>query len=65
MKSTYLAAMVLMCVVGELEWAPTPDVADAVSIFTAVQEQRGLKLESDQAALDVVVVERIERPSGN
>jgi uncharacterized protein (TIGR03435 family) len=42
--------------------APT---GDAVSIFTAVQEQLGLKLESAIAALDVVVIDRIERPSEN
>lgn len=38
---------------------------DAVSVFTAVQEQLGLKLESATAPLDVLVVERMERPTAN
>ena len=38
---------------------------DVVSIFTALQEQLGLKLESRQEARDVVVIESVERPSPN
>jgi uncharacterized protein (TIGR03435 family) len=53
----------------DLKWTPTlaGDAAppDVVSIFTAVQEQLGLKLESATAPLDVVVIDRIERPSEN
>jgi uncharacterized protein (TIGR03435 family) len=50
----------------ELKWAPLPDPnSDNVSIFTAVQEQLGLRLESGTAPLDVLVIDRIERPSEN
>jgi len=38
---------------------------DAVSIFTAVQDQLGLKLETATASLDVLVVEHMERPTAN
>lgn len=52
-----------------LKWTPTlgtdAPVGDAVSIFTAMQEQLGLRLESGAAPLDVVVIDRIERPSAN
>ncbi len=37
----------------------------AISIFTAVQEQLGLRLESGKAMIEVVVVDHVERPSGN
>ena len=35
------------------------------SIFTAVQDQLGLKLEWTKAMVDVIVVDHVERPSEN
>ena len=44
--------------------APTPD-PNAVSIFTAVREQLGLRLDSEKQQVDVLVVDRADRPSEN
>ena len=42
---------------------PTPGAAP--SVFTAVQEQLGLKLESSRAMLETLIIDRFERPTEN
>jgi bla regulator protein BlaR1 len=64
----------------ELKWSPDPGQSAAglpagisnqasdpngPSIFTAIQEQLGLKLESARAPVDVLVVDQAEKPSEN
>jgi bla regulator protein blaR1 len=44
--------------------APLPDPSET-SIFTALQEQLGLKLETKKAPVDVLVITHVERLSGN
>jgi uncharacterized protein (TIGR03435 family) len=44
--------------------APLPDPS-GTSVFTALREQLGLKLEAKKAPVDVLVIDHVERPSGN
>lgn len=56
---------------GGLPGMPLPPPADATpdnntaSIFTALQEQLGLKLESTKGSIDTITIDHIEEPSEN
>lgn len=45
---------------------PTPDSgATFPNLFTAVKDQLGLKLESTKGAVEIFIIDRVEKPSGN
>jgi uncharacterized protein (TIGR03435 family) len=52
-----------------LQWTPEPTEAtrtpDFPTLFTAIQEQLGLKLESGKGAVDMFVIDSVQRPSEN
>jgi len=59
-----------------LKWTPDPlqpgggeprsDTANPPpDLFTAFQEQLGLRLESTKGLVDVLVIDRVEKPSAN
>jgi uncharacterized protein (TIGR03435 family) len=52
----------------ELRWQP--DTAEPLtdsppSLFTAIREQLGLRLEAQRAPVDSIIVTRVERPTPN
>ena len=46
------------------EAAPAPDLSGP-SLFTALQEQLGLKLESQKGPAPILVIDKVEKPSAN
>ena len=52
-----------------LRWTPDTARADEPNaepgLFTAIQEQLGLKLEATKAPVDVLVIDHVDKPSGN
>jgi uncharacterized protein (TIGR03435 family) len=49
----------------KLQWTPDVTAANGISIFTAIQEQLGLRLRSQKAPVDVLVIDHAEKPSEN
>ncbi len=49
----------------KLTFAPGLADSDGPSIFTAVEEQLGLKLEPQRGPVEVLVIDTVERPSAN
>ena len=57
----------------DLQWTPAPGLGvqaslangDTASLFTAIQEQLGLKLEAARAPVEVLVIDAVERPTPN
>lgn len=48
----------------DLNWAPDSSADTSLpSLFTALQEQLGLKLESSRAPVEVLVIDSIARPT--
>jgi uncharacterized protein (TIGR03435 family) len=44
---------------------PSPDLSDKPTLYTALQEQAGLKLEAGRGPIDVLVIESAEHPADN
>jgi uncharacterized protein (TIGR03435 family) len=45
--------------------SPPGDDVKSASIFTALEDELGLKLEKQKGPVEILVVDRVETPSGN
>jgi uncharacterized protein (TIGR03435 family) len=49
----------------KLQWTPESAKPEGPSIFTAIQQQLGLRLRSQKAPVEILVIDHVERPSEN
>ena len=63
LKGTFDVDLVWAAASTDLARSPDLGSPSGGSFFTAVQEQLGLKLEAGRSRIDVVIVERVERPT--
>jgi len=50
---------------GNLPKLPQTDDPDAPDLFTAIQQQTGLKLAAEKTSVDVILIDHVEKPSAN
>jgi bla regulator protein BlaR1 len=50
---------------AESREGPRPDIASLPTLFTALEQQVGLKLESRKGPVEIWVIDRVERPTEN
>lgn len=62
---TGIAGMYAITLNFSIPNGPHRDSDDFPDIFTAVQEQLGLKMESGRAPIEITVIDHIEKPSNN
>jgi uncharacterized protein (TIGR03435 family) len=62
-KFEYAPDLLQSAPAGEGSVAPPPETAPA--LITVLQEKFGLKLESERGQVEILVIDRVERPSGN
>jgi uncharacterized protein (TIGR03435 family) len=65
LKGTYRIAMTFDRMAALRGPQTTAEPGGAPSVFTAVQEQLGMKLEASTAMRDTLIIERLERPTEN
>ena len=46
-------------------WNTSPRTSDGLTLFTALREQLGLKLESTRGPVDVLVIDSVQKPTEN